>query len=967
MATVYLAVQESLQRQVALKVMKAALAADEEFAERFVREARTAASLQHPGIVAIHDTGNVGHHSYIAMEYVTGGELKARLRDGAMDVAQALGITRQMADALDYAHEKGFVHRDVKPENILFREKGSAVLTDFGVARAAGTGTRLTGTGLSIGTPHYMSPEQARGDEVDGRSDLYALGIVLHEMLTGRVPFDARDSLAIGIKHLQEAIPRLPDPLRRFEPLIDRLLAKDPADRYQTGAELIDDLDRIEQGQTIAPRRAGTRVVKGLKEQGARNKGQGSRNTGQGSGITDPGKGAGQRSGLYWGLGGAVLAAILAVGLYLWQDQQSSPPSIGGTSTVSRPAPAPALASEPETATPETGNRQPETASSGAAILSLTTTPEGAEVFLNDRRLGQTPFQSESLPAGEHRLRLVHRYYEPWEQTLRLEDDVVERIEAELQRGSGRVTIITDPPGAEIWIDGEPHDGTTPLTLSDLRSGDQQLEVRLARYRTETHSVEILPGETARLDLALEGGDLYEWDGRWLTGDEVIPFLLEAAEADLAATRLMQPEGESAWDRFQQVLDIRPGHPQATAGIQAIASRYVELAEGALNETQLDRAGTFLANARASGAEGGDYERASTRLQQAREQQQAAQRRRQLITDIQRELARLGREISPDGNLGSRTVEAIRAFERASDRSERGEATDQLLAQLRATERWPAPQPGEVFRDCPDCPEMVVIPAGRFTMGSPSNEPQRLNTEGPQRQVNISAFALATTPLTVGEFRLFVEATAYRTDAERNAGGNSGCRTREGGSWAWRSGRNWRSPGMSQDDAHPVLCLSWNDAQAYIEWLSEKTGEGYRLPSEAEWEYATRAGTSTRFNTGDCITTAQANFSGTHPAQGCPRGEFRERTTPVKTFAPNSSGLYDMHGNVWEWTQDCWNDNYTGAPSDGSAWMAGDCSRAVLRGGSWSTNGQFLRSAFRNTNARDFRDGYIGFRPARSL
>jgi len=603
MATVYLAVQESLQRQVALKVMKAVLAADEEFAERFVREARTAASLQHSSIVSIFDAGQAGHQSYIAMEYVAGGELKDSLHHGALKPAEAVTVLRQLAAGLDYAHGKGFVHRDVKPENILFREDGTAVLSDFGIARAIGSGTRMTATGLSIGTPHYMSPEQARGQAVDGRSDLYALGVVFFEMLSGQVPFDAQDSFAVGLQHINDPIPQLRPVLAQYQPLIDRLLAKDPADRYQTGAELIDDLDRIEQGQTIAPRRAGTRVVRRFEEQGARNKGQGPRITDQGAGITDPGKGAGQRSGLYWGLGGAVLAAVLAVGLYLWQDQQSSPPSIGGTSTVSRPAPTPALASEPETATPETGNRQPETASSGSAILYLTTTPEGAEVFLNDYRLGQTPFESDTLPAGEHRLRLVHRYYEPWEQPLRLEEDVVERIEAELQRGTGRVTVTTDPQGAAVWINGEPQPGFTPLTISNLRSGDLQLEIRQSQYRTEAHEVEIIPGETARLDLQLEDGDLYEWEGRWLLAREVVPLMLENARNDLANGRLTIPDDSNAHDKYIAVLDIDPANTEAIAGIERIKADLLELAENALQGGRYSDARDILDSANQIGVD----------------------------------------------------------------------------------------------------------------------------------------------------------------------------------------------------------------------------------------------------------------------------------------------------------------------------------------------------------------------------
>ncbi len=257
MATVYLALQESLGRPVALKVLSAALAADRSFSERFIREARTIARLSHPNIVAVYDIGVSNHDHYLALEYIHGGDLKSRVRRGALDPRAAVAVAMEIAAALGYAHEKGFVHRDVKPENILFRESGMAVLTDFGIARAASGGTRMTGMGMSIGTPHYMSPEQARGVTVDGRSDLYALGVVLYEMLTGAVPYDAEETLAIGIKHVTEPIPKLPPALGGYQSLIERMLAKDPNDRYGTAEELIQDLDHHD--PTAKPRASGQR------------------------------------------------------------------------------------------------------------------------------------------------------------------------------------------------------------------------------------------------------------------------------------------------------------------------------------------------------------------------------------------------------------------------------------------------------------------------------------------------------------------------------------------------------------------------------------------------------------------------------------------------------------------------------------------------------------------------------------
>ncbi len=234
MATVYLAVQESVDREVALKIMSPALLVDPNFGERFLREAKIAARLHHRHVVGIHDVGRSGDYHYMAMEYLAGGPVLSK-NGPARPVSFALRVTREIAGAINYAQQKGFIHRDVKPDNILLRDDGSAALTDFGIARANDSATRMTRTGAVVGTPHYMSPEQARGRQLDGRADLYSLGVVLYEMLVGRVPYQAEDSLAVGIMHITQPVPKLPESLAVLQPLVDGLLAKEPHDRFQTG------------------------------------------------------------------------------------------------------------------------------------------------------------------------------------------------------------------------------------------------------------------------------------------------------------------------------------------------------------------------------------------------------------------------------------------------------------------------------------------------------------------------------------------------------------------------------------------------------------------------------------------------------------------------------------------------------------------------------------------------------------
>ena len=256
----------------------------------------------------------------------------------------------------------------------------------------------------------------------------------------------------------------------------------------------------------------------------------------------------------------------------------------------------------------------------------------------------------------------------------------------------------------------------------------------------------------------------------------------------------------------------------------------------------------------------------------------------------------------------------------------------------RLARRWPA---GTKLRDCKKCPELVVVPPGSFMMGSPSAEARRSSDEGPVHRVTLLPFAVGIYEVTFDEWNACVR--------------GGGCGKYKPDNEGWGRGRR------------PVINVSWRDAKAYVRWLSEKTGEPYRLLSESEWEYVARAGTTGPFHTGATISTKQANYDGNYTYGSGRKGRYRKKTMKVGSYPPNGYGLYDVHGNVWEWVEDCWNGNYEGAPEDGSAWESGNCGQRVVRGGSWVNVPRFLRSAYRFRDSTGFRFNYTGFRVARTL
>ncbi len=466
-------------------------------------------------------------------------------------------------------------------------------------------------------------------------------------------------------------------------------------------------------------------------------------------------------------------------------------------------------------------------------------------------------------------------------------------------------------------------------------------------------------------DLPHSEDELEEVRTRVKTLHQVLPMLARAADL-MKAGHATDPVDASALAVYRDVLKLDPGNSLADAGLAAIERNYLDKALAAA--AQDDFAGADATLAQASMIRPGSQPLLETRariegIRRQRAETVLAQARSALDSgnaDLAEQLGKKAQSISPD--LAG---------------------LDKFNIGLRNARLYASLSPGQVIHDrfldvVGSAPAIVVIPTGEFVMGSPADESGHADNEEPQRRVRIDVgFALGQNDVSVGQFREFVRATSYVSDAEKFGG--SDVYEESTGRIAMRRGMTWQNDyrGERATANLPVINVSWNDASAYIAWLSTHTGKHYRLPSEAEFEYAVRAGSTTRYPWGDGNPDkVVGNFTGEgdrSPTKRSWSSAFPRYSdgywgpAPIGSFPPNKFGLYDMDGNVSEWVEDCWHDNYVRAPRDSAAWVNPGCERRVVRGGSWGSDPDQVRSAFRAPANGNMRSARIGFRVARDL
>ena len=478
---------------------------------------------------------------------------------------------------------------------------------------------------------------------------------------------------------------------------------------------------------------------------------------------------------------------------------------------------------------------------------------------------------------------------------------------------------------------------------------------------------------------------------------EKIGSLLDDAEEYLQAARW-----NYAWQRYQLVLELDQANQDAKSGKERVIESCMEAFSDALERKDFSKARASLATIRELQPDSQVLNSGEQRLASAIQNQKdriADENIARLLDAANDDLAALRLTTPPENNAWEKYESVLEldpanqdakegkervinsymvSFNGALEREEFDNAHD-TLAKVRGL------QPGSQELDSAEqrlgdarqkwithlAGELVPISGGKFNMGS-ERDMDDDNDEKPPHSVELPDFMLGKYEVTVGQFRRFVEATEYVTGAERGEGGKSGCHIyfEDKNNSGWKKGSSWQKPGYAIDDNQPVVCVGWNDVMAFIKWLSEQTGETYRLPSESEWEYAARAGTASKYSFGDdeaelCKYANHADMDTDFEDKNttCSDG-VKVGAAVVGRYKPNSFELYDLHGNVWEWVQDCKNSDYDGAPTDGSAWEVGECDKRIVRGGSWRNYPERLRSANRHSRARSQGLSDVGFRLA---
>jgi predicted Zn finger-like uncharacterized protein len=922
MGAVYLAQDTQLGRQVALKVPFFDAAESPQRIERFVREARSAAVLQHPNICTVHDAGQIDGRPFITMAYIAGTPLEKEIDpETPMPQVRAAELVRKIALALQHAHQTGIVHRDLKPANVMMAAGGEPVVMDFGLAKRVTdvdpNEAKLTRDGGLLGTPSYMAPEQVKGDSaaIGPATDVYALGVILFEMLTGRTPYSGGITVVIG-----QILAAPAPPVKEFRADVDsrldaicrKAMAKEPADRFASMAELADVLGQYLKAPAASPPPSQVATI--------------------------------------------VRAAPPTAAVHTaFDDLEIAPRPLAVVKKVKR---SPVLKTLPP------WKQWPILAGAGVGLLLAgllvlwavgvfkVKTPDGilvvqvnepnAEVYVDGARMtvswndGGTKAEIHVKP-GSRKVEVKKDGYSVDGKELTFKDGDKEVFTARLIPDEPRMAKVDAPPPEQpspspdakkpdtplVAGSEDDHKGFTPLfNGKDLTGWVADGDCKEAEWKADAGGISVM------------GGPIATW-GFLLSKKDYANFILRLQFQQMA-------EGAKSGIVIRGVPGLRIGGLPYQCKINLMNSETTGAVLWSNNSVYKDP--TQPANLKPAGEWNsvevelrGQSLRVTVNGECVQTMNLKAYTLQATALPVLKQLTgRIGLQ-KHLGNVCFRNIE---------------------IKELPPGKTGPAPlEMGENPADVTNSigMKLKLIKPGKFLMGSPKEEIGRDDNEGPQHEVEITkAFYMGAYPVTKGQFAAFVNDAGYQTEAEKDGKGGHGVNLATA-KWEVKSEYIWRHPGFPQGDDHPVVDVSWNDATAFCAWLSKKEGKTYELPTEAEWEYACRAGTTTRFWCGDAdeslkgnANIADASLKEKSPGYtlAVPWYDYYAFTSPVGSFKANPWGLYDMNGNVQQWCADGFDPYQEGPIKDPIGKDRGN--GRVLRGSSWFNAPGYCRSARRH-------------------
>jgi Protein kinase domain/Sulfatase-modifying factor enzyme 1 len=846
LASVYLARQNSLDREVALKVLSSTAAADPALTQRFAEQARLMAALSHPNIVAVYDVGSTsGDTPYFSMQFLSGGDYEERVRRGISEQELTETLT-SIARALGYIHNRGLAHRGLAPTKILYDANASPMLTDFGIAVSAQE-SHLTSAGFAVGNTHYMSPEQARGGEVDARSDIYSLGVLCYYGLTGKPPYDGADGFAIAYAHVFEPIPRLPPSRAHWQQLIDDALAKDPKERYARVEDFLDALTGVglDADMPVAVEKKKTKeqakvekpvvapvVVETPKAETVKAAAVETPKTepiieipepisaieAEIEPLPEPERVANVEP--MPDIDPVIESIPVAAVVVTLPVEASSPKETTAETTVLRP---PAQLREP----PPRPEKQTPTPTARKAALKAPPTAAAKPGLLR-----WWPLPVAVLGIALIALAVFNRSPEQ-------PKSVIATTTTAAPVPANSATTPPPPPVPALPAD------TTPATVT-------------ANPSSPTPSNGTAPEASLNILDAAEAdalSDTVDTDPSKIpTVVDPVVEAIRLGRVDMASQRLTSPAGTNALERFQFALKIDAKNKAAKQGIVDIAKKYTELADKAQTAGNAPQFADFL-------------DRAETTAKLVPEGQD-------VLKDVAQRRQKLAAPFLAQGKAAAATWDkdaAKAAYEKALQLDPENQAAREGLKFVATIGT-----PGFIFHDEINGnghgPELIILGGAKL--------------------------AMARHEVTRGEFRRYWNAAGKAAFA----GHEPSCRDRES-IFRGSKKRNWENPDIPQDDNHPVVCVSWAQAAGYAQWLSQQTGKHYRLPSPAEFDRV-----ASRAPPPDCRTTniADSSFNKTYDSRsGSACDDGFAATAPVAHFEPAAEGVYDMDGNVRTWVAAC--------------------------------------------------------------